>query len=383
MQEILQTVSELPFTDEHMVRIAAPRGVAWTALEKYVATFLRRTEGGLLTRLLRAEPRTGFEIVERVPPERLTLAGRHRFARYRLVFDLAEVVDGSTELRAITHAEFPGLRGSAYRALVIGTRAHVVATTHILRSIRRRALKTVACVALAVSAFLGSGARWASAEVPTWIAAELADPAGRPLWVSVEAALGTDGSLRSELFSPELVAAMEPPQRAEPEGDVIVTECSAVVLYDCDQSGPSRGREPAELYANSRLILAGKVTHSRQGFFRETVGQLLEVAVDETIKAPAGAQSHRSLLLFLQEALVSPRLRRFCIDGASRRPPAIGARVLLLLDEDPAAGPGGVAVPLDNDLFLERSKGRLSAPRDFPAEGLSFDALLRGLREAR
>jgi hypothetical protein len=373
----------LPYIDQHTVRVTAPRDVAWPALEKYLAAFLRRAEGGLLTRLLGAVPRAGFEVAERVPPDRLTLVGRHRFARYQLAFDLTDAADGATHLRATTHAEFPGVRGRVYRALVIGTRAHVVATTHILRSIRRRALKTVACVALAVSAFLGSGARWASAEVPTWIAAEPPDPAGRPLWVSVEAALTTDGSLRSELFSPELVAAMEPPQRAEPEGDVIVTESSAVVPYDCDQSGPSRGREPAELYATSRLILAGRVTDLRQGIFRETVGRLFEVVVEETVKAPAGAEPQHALYLFLREPVVSVRLRRFCIDGASRTPPPIGARVLLLLDDVPAAMPGGVVVPLDNDLFLERPQGRLSAPREFPAEGLSFDALLRGLREAR
>jgi hypothetical protein len=336
-------------------------------------------------------PRAGFEIAERASPDRLTLVGRHRFARYQLAFDLTDAADGTTHLRATTHAEFPGLRGRAYRTLVIGTRAHVVATTRILRSIRRRALRSLAGVPLAVCALLGLDAHSASAQIPTWIAPEPSDPSGRPLWVSVEAALTTDGSLRSELFSPEFVAAIdqlnkqteERQRTAQSEGHEIAAGSAAVVPYDCDQSGPSRGQEPAKLYANSRFILAGKVTHSRQGFFRETAGQLLEVAVDETIKAPAGAQSLRSFFLFLQEALVSPRLRRFCIDGASRTPPAIGASVLVLLDADPAAAPGGVVVPLDNDLFLERSKGRLSAPRDFPAEGLAFDGLLRALRPAR
>lgn len=131
------------------------------------------------------------------------------------------------------------------------------------------------------------------------------------------------------------------------------------------------------------FILAGKVTDSRQGFFRQTAGRLLEVVVDETVKAPSGTGPHRSLLLFLLEPTISLPLRRFCVDGSSRTPPAIGARVLLLLDEDPMSLPGGVVVPLDNDLFLERSEGRLSAPRDFPAEGLSFDALLQGLLGAR
>lgn len=69
-----------------------------------------------------------------------SLAGRHRFARYALVFDLADVADGETLLSARTYADFRGPHGRVYRALVIGTRAHVVATKHVLRSIRRLTL---------------------------------------------------------------------------------------------------------------------------------------------------------------------------------------------------------------------------------------------------
>ncbi len=130
---------ELPFIDEHAIRIVASREVVWGALEQHVAALLRSTGSGLLTRLLGAVPRAGFETAERVPPNRLTLVGRHRFARYRLAFDLADAADGATRLRATTYAEFPGVHGFIYRALVIGTRLHVVATTHILRSIRGRA----------------------------------------------------------------------------------------------------------------------------------------------------------------------------------------------------------------------------------------------------
>lgn len=130
----------LPYIDEHAVRIAAPRAIVWTALEQYVAAFLRRTEAGLLARLLGTEPRAGFEVAERAQPDRLVLVGRHRFSRYQLAFELTDGADGATELCATTHAEFPGVRGRVYRALVIGTRLHVVATTRILRSIRRRAI---------------------------------------------------------------------------------------------------------------------------------------------------------------------------------------------------------------------------------------------------
>ena len=184
---------ELPFIDEHAVRIAASRDLVWQALERQVTSSLRAAESSFLTRLLGTEPRAGFEVAERVPTDHLILVGRHRFSRYQLAFELTDREDGATDLRARTHAEFPGVRGRVYRALVIGTRAHVVATTHILRSIRRRALKTLVGVPLAVCALLGLDAHSASAQVPTWIAPEPADPSGRPLWVSVEAALTAVG----------------------------------------------------------------------------------------------------------------------------------------------------------------------------------------------
>lgn len=141
----------LPFIDEHTLRIAAPRDVVWQALEKQVAASLRAAEKSLFARLLGTVPRAGFEVADRQPADRLTLTGRHRFARYQLGFELVERDDGATDLRAGTHAEFPGLRGRLYRALVIGTGAHVVATRQILRSVGRRAAR------LAAASLPGSG----------------------------------------------------------------------------------------------------------------------------------------------------------------------------------------------------------------------------------
>jgi hypothetical protein len=143
----------LPYIDEHEVRIDAPRDVVWRALEQYVVAFLRRAERSFLARLLGTEPRAGFEVAERMPIDRLVLAGRHRFSRYQLAFDLTDAADRTTLLRATTHAEFPGLRGRAYRALVIGTHGHVVVTMQMLRAIRRRA----ASIAAAVPAALDEG----------------------------------------------------------------------------------------------------------------------------------------------------------------------------------------------------------------------------------
>jgi hypothetical protein len=139
LQELAVT-DELPFVDEHHIRIPAPRERVWRTLRRHVDSSLGVRARNPLTWILGTEPRAGFEIEREVPRQQLSMVGRHRFSRYRLVFDLSDLADGETQLSALTYAEFPGLRGRVYRALVIGTRAHVVATKQILRSIRRTAL---------------------------------------------------------------------------------------------------------------------------------------------------------------------------------------------------------------------------------------------------
>lgn len=129
--------AELPFVDEHAITIAAPRDRAWRALDRYVARALCRTDRRLLDRILGTASPGGFSIAASVPSERLALAGRHRFARYRLEFELSDNADSTTRLSARTRAVFPGFRGRLYEWLVLGTRLHVVATRHLLRSIRR------------------------------------------------------------------------------------------------------------------------------------------------------------------------------------------------------------------------------------------------------
>jgi hypothetical protein len=131
---------ELPYVDEHAIRIAAPRERVWTVLQCYAGGSLRFTEGSPVARILGTEPRAGFALSDSTPLTRLTLVGRHRFSRYMLTFELTDAPGGTTQLRAQTYAEFPGFRGQVYRALVIGSRGHSLATNRILRSVRRLSL---------------------------------------------------------------------------------------------------------------------------------------------------------------------------------------------------------------------------------------------------
>lgn len=133
---------ELPFVDEHTLRIEAPRERVWPVLERYAEKALTTPDRGLLATLLGTEPRSGFAVASSVPGERLELAGRHRFSRYELVFELTDAGDGTaTRLHGLTYAVFPGLHGRLYRALVIGTRLHVVATRRMMGAVARIATR--------------------------------------------------------------------------------------------------------------------------------------------------------------------------------------------------------------------------------------------------
>ncbi|MDX6610126.1 MAG: hypothetical protein QOF85_2051 [Solirubrobacterales bacterium] len=141
----------LPHVDEHSVVIEADPDVAWDAL-------LRVTEGsfapaGRASRLLgcadvaASGPRPlasgstlpGFHVETAERPRELALVGGHRYSDYALIFRLEDEDQRRTNLRAETRAAFPGLKGRAYRALVIGTRGHVLVTRRLLASVKQRA----------------------------------------------------------------------------------------------------------------------------------------------------------------------------------------------------------------------------------------------------
>ena len=150
-------IESLPYVDEHSVSIAAPADVVWRSLLDVVCGITSGRAKGPVTRALgcaqtehHGEPGRigstipGFIVTRAVPPAVLALMGEHRFSRYALVFRIDETLAGPVTLRAETRAEFPHKRGTAYRALVIGTRGHVLATKSILRAVRRRAERPTA-----------------------------------------------------------------------------------------------------------------------------------------------------------------------------------------------------------------------------------------------
>jgi hypothetical protein len=134
---------DLPFVDEYSRDVAAAPVRTWAALQRYVETLTSESHSVLLRVLLRVlgtVPRSGFEVVDSDPPREVVLAGRHRFSTYQLVFRVDAVGTGS-RLRALTYAEFPGLRGRVYRTGLMLSTGHRRATEGMLRKVARRAVE--------------------------------------------------------------------------------------------------------------------------------------------------------------------------------------------------------------------------------------------------
>lgn len=128
----------LPYIDEHRLEVRATPERTWHAVGQFVRERLTRPAPAPFVRLWRLSPTSGFAIAEEIAPRRLALRGQHRFSRYALAFDIAPG-SGSVVVTARTAAEFPGISGSVYRALVIGSGGHGVIVRHMLRRIAKSA----------------------------------------------------------------------------------------------------------------------------------------------------------------------------------------------------------------------------------------------------
>jgi hypothetical protein len=131
-------VKSLPYIDEHRLEVRATPERTWDAVVQFVQDRLTRPAPVSFVQLWRLSPASGFAIAEKIAPRHLALRGQHRFSRYELAFDIAPR-SGSVVLTARTAAEFPGISGSLYRALVIGSGGHGIIVRQMLRRIAKSA----------------------------------------------------------------------------------------------------------------------------------------------------------------------------------------------------------------------------------------------------
>lgn len=118
-------MERLSYIDEHARSVDANRDRVWTALLK--VTCKDPTDLSTLPR--------GFVLDAATPPGRLAVKGRHWFSEYALIFELDDEGTNRTRIRAKTLANFPGMHGKIYRALVIGSGGHKMVVRRMLRQI--------------------------------------------------------------------------------------------------------------------------------------------------------------------------------------------------------------------------------------------------------
>ncbi len=143
----------LPFVDAWSVDIEASPRAVWEALlamspaarSGLAMRVLARAWGadpagsnGLASHVIGAE-RPGFAVCEVIPLHTYALAGRHRFARYQLVFRIDKLGAGRSRLTAETFATFPGRAGRLYRLFLMDAKLHALTLWSMVRHIRRRA----------------------------------------------------------------------------------------------------------------------------------------------------------------------------------------------------------------------------------------------------
>jgi hypothetical protein len=125
-------MERLNYIDEHVTTVRADRAATWSAL---LHMWCRDPED------LSTVRSPFFWLDDATLRERLALDGRHFFSVYKLVFELADEGPHHTRLRALTWADFPGISGKIYRALVIGTGGHRVAVRRMLNRIAAEAIR--------------------------------------------------------------------------------------------------------------------------------------------------------------------------------------------------------------------------------------------------
>jgi hypothetical protein len=143
---------DLPSIDTHHEQVNASAADTWEALVAWAGSGWSNSANARFARLLgcesvnaSGEPGTvgstipGFRVASSEPPRMLGLAGGHHFSTYTLDFRIEDRGETGSLLSATTHAAFPGLKGELYKTAVIRSRAHVLATKRILRTVARRA----------------------------------------------------------------------------------------------------------------------------------------------------------------------------------------------------------------------------------------------------
>jgi hypothetical protein len=149
---VVERATALPRIDEHEISVDVSAEEAWPFVLAGFEGLSTRPGWRAFARAIRCTPDRasgklvavgstipGFRVTRCLQPTEWGLEGRHLFSSYGLTFRITPLDAAHCRIQAESRAAFPGLHGTAYRALVIGTGGHVIAVRGILRRIKNEA----------------------------------------------------------------------------------------------------------------------------------------------------------------------------------------------------------------------------------------------------
>jgi hypothetical protein len=209
-----------------------------------------------------------------------------------------------------------------------------------------------------------------NAEVPSWIPAPK-ERGPSPIWVSAEEATTPDGRLRSELFNPieemNLKRHLESQRKARAASSVATKEkgerCHSWIFIPPHPVVEDLTLE--SLLAYSQLAFVGIVEDQKEGFYHGHPNSLLEIRVQEILKAPAGYEGITSLFATYPHVEMKVGEELVCM-RSDRYParPITGKGILILAANIPDWDPLVVA-PNTEVIFFEDDEGNAVLPGRF------------------
>lgn len=257
-------------------------------------------------------------------------------------------------------------------------------------------------VVTALLVFLAVGALGARAE-ESRLVRSLAEPAGAPLFVPADLAGRPDGSIdwvllgrqAEAVFSsvanaPKLPAPVHRPDVPDVLGapDPAYSRPIAGCLYYAPGTfeSPGRGAEktlPAAV-RTARGIVRGRVVAVTQGFFGGDIGSLIDLEVEETLKAATGVARGKRLRLYYPAASFRAGSFAFCkADPAYPPLPEIGDDLLVIHRRPPLDEGRSILLPEPDGIFVQKPGGKVQAPLALAGDAsLAFSRDMAGLASA-
>lgn len=205
-------------------------------------------------------------------------------------------------------------------------------------------------------------------------------------WVSVEAAVSTDGRPHTDFFryAPNVVqklerglAAREPGGPLDPVNILGADDCSSFPVIAIDYRELGSKQRIQDFVASSRLVFAGRIVAVDQGFSFNTPGTLINVEVEAELRNITNRSLQATVYVFYPYARFSVGAERFC-RGPSATTPKAGFEMVVFADV-PVTEENVLWVSAEEVVFFDSESERpiynsaLCRPRELSPAGFEQD----------